>query len=127
MWFLLVVIIILLFVLAQYVTFSRKREHANADESVIHETHELYKTLGPFGIGTLPSGLRERHSTRAGVWGEIKCVEGRMILHFEDGMKPSVQLPKGKSAIVEPLELHRVELLGGSSRMLVSFWRLKAD
>jgi cupin 2 domain-containing protein len=131
MWFLLFVVIILFFVLVRYVTFNRK--HVNITESVIHETHELqethepYKTLGPFGIDTLPSGLKARHNTRVGVWGEIKCIEGQMILHFEDGIKPSVQLPMGKSVIVKPQEYHRVELLGESTRMLVSFWRLKMD
>jgi tellurite resistance-related uncharacterized protein len=38
-----------------------------------------YKRTPEFDENTLPAGLKKAHSTKAGVWGVIHILEGRLI------------------------------------------------
>lgn len=80
-----------------------------------------YRSTPVFDETTLPDGLRRDHSTRAGVWGVIRLIEGRLVLHYEDADTSSVELSPGVFGLVRPQQIHRVEPLG-PIRMQVDFY-----
>ncbi|HEX8668048.1 MAG TPA: DUF1971 domain-containing protein [Allosphingosinicella sp.] len=45
---------------------------------------KAYKVTAVFDEETLPAGLRRVHSTKAGTWGLIRVLEGRLRLAFPD-------------------------------------------
>lgn len=75
-----------------------------------------YRRTPIFTETTLPAALRRRHKTKAGVWGMIVVVEGRLRFRrlepfFETTLDPA------SPAVVAPEEPHEVEPIG-----LVSFF-----
>lgn len=42
---------------------------------------EPYRSTPVFDENTLPGGLRKEHRTKAGVWGIIRVLEGRLRIH----------------------------------------------
>jgi tellurite resistance-related uncharacterized protein len=44
-----------------------------------------YRTTAIFDEETLPAALRREHRTKAGAWGIIRVLEGRLRLMFPDG------------------------------------------
>ena len=61
-----------------------------------------YKRLpaeGVFTVDTMPRGLLSRHNTKAGVWGEINCVQGKLQLNQLEGAIEEVVLAPGIGAI----------------------------
>jgi truncated hemoglobin YjbI/tellurite resistance-related uncharacterized protein len=77
-----------------------------------------YKSTPVFDETSLPAGLRREHRTKAGVWGVIRVLEGRLL--FERGGETRVLVP-GSPAVIHPEELHRVEPVG-AMRMQVDFY-----
>jgi tellurite resistance-related uncharacterized protein len=43
-----------------------------------------YRTTPVFDAQTLPAALRREHRTKAGGWGIIRLLEGKLLLHFPD-------------------------------------------
>jgi len=81
---------------------------------------EPYRTTPVFDQDTLPAALRREHSTKAGVWGIIRLLEGRLRLQFADGT-PECMLSPGATGLIEPEQIHWVEPLG-EMRMQVEFY-----
>ena len=81
---------------------------------------EPYKTTPVFDHDTLPAGLRREHRTKAGVWGLIRVLEGRLRLEYGDG-SPGRILSPGYPGRLKPEEPHWVEPLG-CMRMQVEFY-----
>lgn len=79
-----------------------------------------YKTTSVFDQLTLPAALRREHSTKTGVWGIIRVIEGRLRLSFADGT-PNAELTPGRPGLVRPEQVHWVEPLG-AMRMQVEFY-----
>jgi len=79
-----------------------------------------YKTTSVFDQLTLPAGLRREHSTKAGVWGIIRMIEGRLRLSYADGT-PAAELTPDRPGLVRPEQVHWVEPLG-AMRMQVEFY-----
>jgi hemoglobin len=77
-----------------------------------------YKSTPVFDEKSLPAGLRREHSTKAGVWGVIRVLEGRLLFERGDERR---ELAPGTPAIIQPEEKHRVELIG-PMRMQVDFY-----
>ena len=77
-----------------------------------------YRSTPVFDESSLPAALRRHHSTKAGVWGVIRVLEGRLRLETEAG---ETLLTPGSPGLVQPQEIHRVEPLG-SMRMQVDFY-----
>jgi tellurite resistance-related uncharacterized protein len=77
-----------------------------------------YRSTSVFTEATLPLGLRRDHSTKAGTWGVIRVLEGRLL--FEAGGRIRVLTPE-QPATIAPQEKHRVEPLG-AMRMQVDFY-----
>ena len=79
-----------------------------------------YKTTPMFNELTLPAALRREHGTKAGVWGIIRPLEGRLRLAFADGTPPA-DLTPDRPGLVRPEQVHFVEPLG-AMRMQVEFY-----
>ena len=79
-----------------------------------------YKATAVFDELTLPAALRREHSTKAGVGGVIRVIEGRLRLSSADGTPPA-ELTPDRPGGVAPEQLHRVETLG-PMRMQVEFY-----
>jgi tellurite methyltransferase len=81
-----------------------------------------YKRTADFTETTIPDGLRREHTTRAGVWGRIVVVEGRLRYRVER-FGTDVELGPGQPGIVVPEVPHHVEPLG-PVRFHVEFLRV---
>ncbi|HEX9954299.1 MAG TPA: DUF1971 domain-containing protein, partial [Allosphingosinicella sp.] len=77
-----------------------------------------YKSTPVFDEHSLPAGLRREHSTKAGVWGVIRVLDGRLRYRSGDGTR---DLEAGEQVIIEPQQPHSVEPLG-AMRMQVDFY-----
>jgi tellurite resistance-related uncharacterized protein len=79
-----------------------------------------YRSTPLFDEETLPAGLRADHSTKAGVWGLIRVIEGRLRLNY---VKPAseIVLEAGDAGVVEPEQLHFVTPVG-PMKMQVDFY-----
>lgn len=82
---------------------------------------EPYKTTPVFDNDTLPDALRREHSTKAGVWGLLRVLEGHVRLIFADPPR-SVEVTPEHPAEIPPQALHHVELTG-PMRMQVEFYK----
>ena len=80
-----------------------------------------YKVTPVFDDDSLPAGLRRVHSTKAGTWGVIRLLEGRLQLAFPDSGESFVLTPD-LPGLVAPQEPHLVEPLE-PFRMQVEFHR----
>lgn len=84
-------------------------------------TEPPYKVTPVFDESTLPAGLRRVHSTKEGVWGVVRLLEGRLRLSFPGTGRELVLTPDAAGTI-EPCEPHFVEPLT-PFRMQVEFYR----
>jgi len=73
------------------------------------------------GLGiSLPAGLRREHRTKAGSWGVIRVLEGRLRYQVLDS-SPEVILEPGRPGLILPEQPHLVEPLG-PIRMQIEFY-----
>lgn len=85
-----------------------------------------YRRTAEFTEQTVPEALRRAHNTKAGVWGLITVLEGRLAYRITDPRRdPSerVLTPQTDAGLVEPTILHEVEPQG-PVRFYVEFWRV---
>ena len=80
-----------------------------------------YKITPVFDESTLPAGLRRVHSTKEGVWGIVRMLEGRLRLVFSETGR-DLMLRPGVPGLLQPCEPHLVEPLS-PFRMQVEFYR----
>lgn len=81
-----------------------------------------YKRTADFDARTLPEGLRKSHSTRAGVWGLIRVLSGRLRYRIESDPPREFALESGVEGVVVPEQLHHVEP-DGAVVFYVEFFR----
>ena len=79
-----------------------------------------YRTTPVFDQDTLPQALRREHRTKAGVWGVIRMLEGRLRLEYRDGTGERILSPEAPGLLL-PEQAHLVEPLG-AMRMQVEFY-----
>ena len=53
-----------------------------------------YRSAAVFDETTLPDALRRKHRTKAGVWGVIRVLEGRLELELVDSGESKVLTPE---------------------------------
>lgn len=85
-----------------------------------------YSRTAEFDEATVPAGLLRSHTTKAGAWGLIHVLEGRLAYRITDPRRPpaeTVLTPDLPPGVVEPTILHEVEPLG-RVRFYVEFHRL---
>ncbi|MFI4949708.1 MAG: DUF1971 domain-containing protein [Caulobacterales bacterium] len=74
-----------------------------------------YKRTAVFTEETVPAALRRAHATKAGAWGLIHVVDGRLAYRIADPRRPRserILTPQDEPGVVEPTILHEVEPLG---------------
>ena len=79
-----------------------------------------YRSTPIFDEVTLPAALRSEHHTKAGVWGVIRVIEGRLKLTSLDAASEVILTPE-RPGLVLPEQPHFVEPLG-AMRMQVDFY-----
>ena len=79
-----------------------------------------YRTTPVFDQDSLPQALRREHRTKAGVWGVIRMLEGRLRLEYRDGTGERILSPEAPGLLL-PGQAHLVEPLG-AMRMQVEFY-----
>ncbi len=79
-----------------------------------------YRSTPVFDETSLPAALRSRHNTKAGVWGMIRVIEGRLKLRYLEPVSELILEP-GRPGLVLPEQPHEVEPLG-QMRMQVDFY-----
>ena len=96
-----------------------------ATAASLPEGLECYKRTDTFTEETVPKGLLNDHSTKAGVGGLIKVESGRLSYRVTDARREpfeTVLTPEGGPGIVEPTILHHVAPIG-LVRFHVEFYR----
>jgi len=66
-----------------------------------------YKKTPVFTEESLPSGLKNDHSTKVGIWGKIVVIEGR-LKYCVTSLNTDVELSPGEPGIVLPEIIHSV-------------------
>lgn len=84
--------------------------------------HTPYKRTREFDELSIPDGLRKDHATKAGVWGVIHVLAGRLRYVVEPPLPGERLLVPGVVGIVVPEVLHRV-VPEGAVRFFVEFHR----
>ncbi len=70
----------------------------------------------------LPAKLQSAHSTKAGTWGLLHLLEGKLRYCLEAPHDGERILNAGDTVVIEPEVPHRVEFLA-PGRMFVEFYR----
>ena len=84
-----------------------------------------YSSSPVFDENTLPASLRKEHRTKAGVWGVIRVLDGRIKFRLADGSEAMTLTPE-RPGFILPEQVHWVELLG-PMRMQVDFYDQPPD
>ena len=84
------------------------------------EAPRPYRVTPVFTEASLPAALRKAHSTRAGVWGVIRVLEGELRYRTGEPERETVLSPD-RPGLIAPRQLHSVEPLG-PMRMQVEFY-----
>jgi|AP45_3_1055517.scaffolds.fasta_scaffold12095_2 tellurite resistance-related uncharacterized protein len=79
-----------------------------------------YKQTRTFDTNTTPAGLLGEHSTRAGVWGRLIVLEGRLHYTIFKPIEEVHVLEAGDVGIIAPEQPHKVALEEGT-RFMVEF------
>ena len=80
-----------------------------------------YRSTPVFTQSTVPGKLQHVHATKAGVWGRIVVLSGRLRYEMVD-RGDSFQLGPGDDGVIVPEAPHRVQPLG-EVRFFVEFLR----
>lgn len=92
------------------------------DRCEMPEGFEAYKRTPEFDERSVPGGLLQNHTTRAGVWGIIHVLAGRLRYVSERGEQRQVVLDPATPGIIVPEVVHHVAP-EGAVRFFVEFFR----
>lgn len=81
-----------------------------------------YQRTREFTQDSIPDGLRRRHTTKRGVWGQIRVLEGALRYRILEPQPEEHILSPERGGVVEPEVPHEVEPLG-LVRFYVEFFR----
>jgi tellurite resistance-related uncharacterized protein len=68
-----------------------------------------YRTIGPFGAQSLPTGLRAEHRLKEGTWGLLELSEGALRFVWDDAEGGADELRAPVTLVVPPQVPHHVE------------------
>ncbi|EQC47279.1 DUF1971 domain-containing protein [Bacteriovorax sp. Seq25_V] len=71
-----------------------------------------YKQTEIFDECSIPKGLLQDHQTKAGVWGEIIVLEGKLLYTIQSQPPEEIILSPDYCGVVAPEVLHNVKPLG---------------
>jgi tellurite resistance-related uncharacterized protein len=92
------------------------------DRFELPDGFEPYKRTAEFDETTMPDGLRRHHTTRAGVWGVIHVIAGRLRYVVEPPLAAERVLDPDHPGVVVPEVPHQVAP-DGPVRFFVEFLR----
>ena len=81
-----------------------------------------YQRTDEFSELDIPAALRRRHSTKRGVWGRIRVVEGSLRYRILEPQLEEYVVTSERAGVIEPEVPHEVEPLG-KVRFFVEFLR----
>ena len=81
-----------------------------------------YQRTPEFSAESVPAGLRRSHTTKAGVWGKIVVLEGRLRYRILEPVVEDWVLTADQAGVVEPEVPHEVEPIA-EVRFYVEFLR----
>lgn len=83
---------------------------------------EKYKSTPEFDETSVPAGLLKAHQTKAGTWGRIVILSGKLNYRILEPELEEITLTEDVYGVVEPTVLHEVAPLG-EVRFRVEFYR----
>lgn len=78
----------------------------------LHESLNPVRRTPEFDEGSIPKGLLKAHQTKAGVWGKIVIIEGKLQYKINQPEEEITILDAEKFGVIEPVILHQVKPLG---------------
>lgn len=79
-----------------------------------------YKRTPEFTVAAIPAGLLKDHATKAGVWGVIHVLAGRLRYVVDEAGIDAV-VTVGTRAVIRPQQRHRIAPLTDDVRFFVEF------
>jgi tellurite resistance-related uncharacterized protein len=83
---------------------------------------EAYGRSPEFSSDNPPDKLRSAHSTKAGTWGLLHMLEGKLRFELEPPKQGVREVEADDTLVIEPETLHHVEFLE-PGRFYVEFYR----
>jgi tellurite resistance-related uncharacterized protein len=80
-----------------------------------------YQQTDVFDQDSIPAGLLRDHQLKAGSWGKIHVVDGKLLLKFADDSNV-YELTSENPGIIPPQVLHQVEA-PGKVKFFVEFYK----
>lgn len=106
---------------AHMIDMVNRSNHFRGQEPVADPPVSVpYKCTPMFDENSLPAGLRREHRTKAGTWGVIRVIEGRVRYQVLDPASETLLEP-GRPGLILPDMPHLVEPLG-SMLMQIEFY-----
>ncbi len=96
------------------------------DRKTIPNEYIAYRQTPIFNATTLPPGLRQRHSTKTGIWGIIHVVVGTLRYRIHHPFNSEEILDQQRPGIVLPDVEHDVQP-SDNTEFYVEFWRPDAS
>lgn len=84
---------------------------------------EQYKRTPEFNIENVPKALLSTHTTKAGVWGLIRVLNGSLRYHIDAQPFGSLDILAGGATLIKPETPHHVEFLENSTVFFIEFYR----
>lgn len=106
--------------IAESLQLALKLDEPGGRDAMLQKREAPYRSTPVFNEESLPEALRRAHSTKAGVWGVIRVLSGRLRYIIEETGAETV-LDAATPGCIRPQELHRVTPIG-SVRMRVDFY-----
>jgi tellurite resistance-related uncharacterized protein len=82
-----------------------------------------YRCTAEFTQASVPAALLETHTTKAGVWGLLRVIRGRVRYCLDGDAAEQALIGPGGRVVIEPQAPHHVELLDAESAFVVEFHR----
>jgi tellurite resistance-related uncharacterized protein len=77
-----------------------------------------------FTANKIPKGLLKEHSTKAGTWGIIKVLQGKLLYTINEPSPAEYVLDKDRVGVIEPAVKHEVAPLSDDLQFVVEFYRI---
>lgn len=83
----------------------------------------VYRTIGPFGVDSLPKGLLREHRLKEGTWGRLRVLSGKICFVWDDdgANHAPVVVVDEETVIIPPTIPHHLELLAAEFVLEIDF------
>lgn len=91
------------------------------DKFEFPENFIVYKKTPIFTANSLPSELKNNHSTKTGIWGKIIVTEGKLQYRI-NSLKTDMELSPSKLGVILPEILHSLTSIG-AVKFYIEFYK----